>query len=918
MFSFRFGLAFDDRVWPEFSGQQALGDSSGDNEVLPAFGPQKLLAFLEVQCGLQRPGYNPHLRTEQYRQVLAAYLETRPDAFFAASFQADSLATASALLLRRDDLLLAGWDFVAGHEAPERLQTLAALEILLHQDVSLALEPAFADRLGLLMRTLPDRELALGQVWLHEPWNLLPGHLQRLFDLLREKGALLLQMEVETASDGSDLAVFQLFLQKKIKEGKSLFRADGSILLLGARREVAAAEYLARLFAENPHFRPVCLVPEKNRALDNALVHEGQPSLGILSASLARPALQALKLVPAFLWNPVNPYRLLEFLTLPDTPFEPELAGLIASEISRRPGMRGENWNASVFRYLRSLEEAAENDEAQLERAARIRDAYQFWFERRRVPEGRPVARDDVMELYAKLATWAKKQYEETGSSRATLSVLHDQARRLVQLLQALPPKQTQIDALELERLVRTVYEASPIAFRQEEAGHLPFVHQPGAFAGPSTDTLWWNFVRTESGTNFPLWYASEVAFLAAAQVFPETQAIENEQVLWHRKRPILQTTGRLLLVVPDYYDGRPTHPHPLMGDLEACFGKAALERCTLSLEPGTPPERLAEWLRLPQLEAQAPKPLGGPKPYLFVRRKDTLQTRERESYTTLESLFYYPYQWIFQHRLDLRKSSILSVARDNTLMGNLSHRAFQLLFRENRPKWTKPEVEDWVEKNVGNLLEREGSVLLLFGREPERAGFVRTLKRSAWGLLRAIQENGWFFEGSEVPIEGTFADVQIKGFADLVLRNEQGEQAIVDLKWSGTTRYKERLQNEEDLQLVLYSRLIKPDDDSWAHTAYYVLDSCRMLARNNRAFREAEPIRAGIDHVEANQRIWDRMVATYAWRKKQFLEGKIEIRTDATVGELEVLEAEELLRLLELPKGSARFDDYWALVADW
>jgi hypothetical protein len=914
MFSFRFGLSFDDRVWPEFSGS---GDLAAGDDSLPAFGPQKLLGFLEVQCGLQRPALNAHLRTEQYRQALAAHLENCPEAFYAASFRADGLATASTLLDRRDELVLAGWDFSENADAPNRLRTLAQVERCWKEDLRLRLEPSFADRWMAVVRVLPERDFPLGTIWLHEPAELLPDHFARLFGDLAEKGAQIRHLSDPEPQGDSDLAVFQRFLLKKKEDAPCAFRGDGSILMLRAKRETAAAEHLARAFAENPDFRPVCLIPEKNRVLDNALIHEGLPSLGIRSASLARPVQQAIKLVQAFLWQPVNPYRLLEFLTLPETPLDPALAKIIAREISQRPGLLGEDWKKNIEAFFRQRFEEAEGDEAKTRRVEKIRDDYAFWFERPRVPEGALAAREEAFELYARLAAWAKQRVEETGGNSQTVSVLCDQATRLVELLAALPDDHTHLEALELERLVRTVYEASPLVFRDEEARHLPFVHRSGAFAGPSLHTLWWNFVRTDPGTSFPRWYAGEIAYLTALGCPPDTPARESDRLLWNRKRPILHTTGHLLLVVPEYHDGKPAHAHPLMGDLTACFGKQFSEKCSVHLRSDQLADRTLPGgaLRLPENRPLTLRPIEPPPPVLYLDRSELLPPRETESFTSLSALFHYPYRWVFQHRLSLYKSSILSVARDHQLMGNLAHRAFQWLFGENRSRWTQVEIEQWLDGRIGDLLEQEGAVLLLYGREPERAGFVRTLKRAAWTLVNAIQKNGWKVMGTEMPVQGRFADVPVTGYVDLVLYKDSGEKAILDLKWSGKKKYKDIIKNEQDLQLVLYSRLLGGESGYWPHTGYFIIHDGLLFARNNRAFAEAEVPRDELDHVETNRRIWEKMEATFHWRRAQLDNGKIEIRTADTVGALEEMYADELLPLLELPKDNAAYDDYATLV---
>lgn len=95
-------------------------------------GPQKLLHWLEQQLGLSGyPENTDYLRIELYRQSLQQYLGElqNPEACFCyASYQSDRFATAVALLAWRDELLLAGWDFLAAANLPERLLVFSALE----------------------------------------------------------------------------------------------------------------------------------------------------------------------------------------------------------------------------------------------------------------------------------------------------------------------------------------------------------------------------------------------------------------------------------------------------------------------------------------------------------------------------------------------------------------------------------------------------------------------------------------------------------------------------------------------------------------------------------------------------------------------------------------------------------------------
>jgi PAS domain-containing protein len=178
---------------------------------------------------------------------------------------------------------------------------------------------------------------------------------------------------------------------------------------------------------------------------------------------------------------------------------------------------------------------------------------------------------------------------------------------------------------------------------------------------------------------------------------------------------------------------------------------------------------------------------------------------------------------------------------------------------------------------------------------------------------VATINANKWRVHATEKLMEGTFAGFPVKGKADLVLERN-GEMAIIDMKWSGAGRRRDLIKNEADLQLVLYSRLTTPDD-SFAHTAFFIIDEGKFIARNNEAFKDVVGISPDSDFRDTHQRIWDKMQRTFHWRMEQLRNGKIEVRTTATQKRLEALYMDELLDILELPDADAKYDDYRTLI---
>lgn len=891
-----FGLALDDPAHP------LTGQTSGNVLYL---GPHGLLQVLETHLGLSAPPRDiDYLRIEQYRQALRHYLDDQPQAFFAASFAADQFATAAELLARRDELLLAGWDFSAAPAIPPRLACLAAIEAA----VSSSLAPGYADRyVSVAGRLRPDRP-PLTQLHLCEPWELLPAHLVRLFRHWEKTGVPIVFLQDHPTGEINDLGRFQAaLLDREGKRQRAALAGDGSLLLLRGKRETDLAAFLATLLRRNPAFQPACLIADKNRALDNALVQEGLPSQGIPSASLARPTLQVLKLVPVFLWHPVDPFKVLEFVSLSVKPLDDELANRIAIQMAQTPGLQGEGWQRTIGAFFARLEERAQRDPG-LDVDA-VRRQYRFWFERRRYDSAHTAPKEDVIGLYAYLERWARDSYEADNGKNSSLLVLLEQARRIRELLEVLP--ETQLSHLDLERIVRTVYEPAPVEVHRQEKGRLPFVFQPHALIGPVDELIWWNFIQREPAYFFSRWYQTERTYLESRGIRLTGPADENARLTWQRRRPFLQTQDRLLLVMPDFVDGQAVAPHPLLGDLEAYFGDLSPISYYIDRQAGA--EIWHHVFDLPDHREIPMRRLGRPAPFLTLRDGRQLDQRVEETISSLQSLFYYPYQWVFRYKLLLHKSSILSIVADHTLMGNLAHRFFERLLQEDIRHWQRPDVFQWIDRQAADLFEREGAVLLLYGREPDRISFLKQLKFAAWSLIDLIQRNGWTVEATEHPLQGHFLGLPINGRADIVLRRGD-ELAVIDLKWRGSSYRERMIRNEEDLQLVLYAKLLTADQ-RWAHSAYFILNRGRLLARNNLAFREITPITPEADHIEVNQRILDRMQATYRWRMKQISRGRIEVRCTFTCADLENTYREELIDLLEMKQEDAPFDDYRTLI---
>ncbi len=877
---------------------------AGSEGILYA-GPIRFLQIMENALGLGwgKPG-EEYLRIEQYRQLIREELQANPEVFFGASFRADQFATAAELLSRRDELVQAGFDFsMKEGDIPDRLSVLARLK----QQES-GLEAGMADRLDALYRALEHRRHPYDSIDVQEPAHLLPPFWERLFACIEKNGTPVRygQPDYPQQEANTDLGLFQRRIGLSEKGKNITPNADGSLVLLRGRRDTDLAAFLAKWLHGEPKGEVNLLLTEASRSLDNALVREGIPSLGVQSASLARPALQVLKLISVFLWNPLDPFKVLEFVSLALKPLEEELAARIAQHMAQTPGILSDSWFAMLNQYFREMESGSRP--ASSPGMEEIRRQYRFWFERKRYDINETAPKSEALDMYRYLAQWALKAHER-GEGGASLLTLAAQSSRISELLEALP--EDRLTRLDLERIVRTIFEAAPLQLRSREAGSMPYVQQPGAINTPADTLVWWYFGQSEPDFFFSRWSKEERRWLETRGVNLLSPERQNELLVWQRKRPFLLTRKRVILVQPSIAEGKEVQPHPLMGDLEACFHSLEPLVLDIDLYQENPSSLLQN---LPRKDRLSPRRLGEPSPFIEVRAGEALQPRESETFSSLETMLYYPYQWAFRYKLQLKKSAILSIVPNQTLFGNLAHRLFEALFeQEDLLTWTKREVEGFVEAICPDLLAKEGAVFLLYGREPERVQLINRVQYAAWSLVDLLQRNGWQVEASELPLSGTFSDLRIEGRADLVLRRGH-ELAVIDLKWRGGTKRETSIRNEEDLQLVLYSHLLG-NRDEMVHTAYFIMENGRMIARNHAAFKGINAVSPHTDHEEVHNRILQRMEATLKWRMEQLANGRIEVRSAQTQQALERYYKESLLDYLEMRSTDAPYDDYRVLI---
>ena len=95
------------------------------------------------------------------------------------------------------------------------------------------------------------------------------------------------------------------------------------------------------------------VAPNEGERLDGILVAADRPRQGLRESSAFRPALQVLPLALEVLWDPLNFYGLLQFLTHSVCPVPAYARYKLAGKLADKPGIGGKTWS----RVLEKIEE---------------------------------------------------------------------------------------------------------------------------------------------------------------------------------------------------------------------------------------------------------------------------------------------------------------------------------------------------------------------------------------------------------------------------------------------------------------------------------------------------------------------------------------------------------------------------------
>ena len=886
-------------------------------------GPKGFLSILETQCGMPTSLESPTARIIQYLSCLKA--ADNSNRFYSASFVVDQFNVAKTLLAWRDTWYEAGWSGKFSGSVSARLQDLAAVETMAIDKVSLG----YGQRLQLVLSALETQSTQVEEVvLLDDSANFSP-----LWQAVLQQFKLVDQSVSLTGSvHNNDLSVVQNTLKQLLAENSPkdadgsiiktmLLGNDNSFVVLKAKSKALSAqvvsECLAKSASQIKNSAVVILASDEGLQLDDALAVVDLPRLGFERLSPLRPVLQVLPISLELLWAPLNVQALLQFLTHPMGIIPAEIRFQLAKVVASKPGIGSEEWEAKLTDILAK---EGEREDFNQKRFNKLRANLKYWFSTERyLPEqGLPIA--VARKRILRVKQWLAQQTAAINDPAMSVlySVALGQTKELDAALSAF--LDDDVSVIKQEQLSYLVTQLTSTGtsivdrFAESIPNQVPWLfgtQQPASFYQSSDYIIWWDLKADSAPINYP-WSGQERQQLIEQGVLLADLDKALQLMAAQSLKPILAAQERFILVV---HETDQVH-HSLWDQLSSCLDNwqeinledavieglelnvlAPLTTTPVTLQPLTP---LMRWWKLPSNEYLTP--------------------RDEESYSSLEALFYSPYQWILKYKATLKAGTLQSLSDGNTLKGNLVHHLYEEFFKAHSgdvksSQFDEVPVNAWFDARIIQLLAEEGAVLLQRGRMAEKEQFIATTRKSLHALIKQLRAANVMHIQMEFKQETDFWGGKISGSIDMTVLNAEGAEAVIDIKWGGTKYRRESLKENKHVQLVTYAymRHKLSTTKSWSAVAYFVIDKGIMLAQNTNYFPNAWVASNDDAEAESYGVIWEKMHKTYDWRRKQFDQGRIELTVIGT--KPDDVDSNPGEDALEIPKTNDGFNDFKVLM---
>lgn len=874
-----------------------------------------LVCYAEEMLGLHCKDEAFNVRLCRYYKIVRRWLNEHRDNVLHNSFELAHLSTARQMLLWRDELKMAQWDFRYEDETT-RLGALSAIE-------NIECVSGLPDRIIKVVNKLEANKVPAFdnvRIVLNVDRSVLRPLLRRLLDAIERSGANVETVKYVQEKKDNLSDIRNLLLSGK-DEKISLDPQDKSFEVLSFETAYDETEYIAVCQHD---FDATLFINAKSKETDNRLAAQNLPTSGSVITSRSR-ILNLMSLALSLYDDYLQITKLVEWFTAPIHPLPGRFRFQLAEAIARSGGFMNQDCRDIVDKYINGEyaypnEKDRDLSEAELKKVEEKRKLEREERVRLFVPYLTPGYRtgDNAERTLMQLSVWARQRIhslDEDDNHEAIATQLNALADSIEILMLLFSKRDEKFDLSLANEWVRDIPAEITLPQHPARVGAIFTVSKPWDIVSPASSIVWSN-MENEDMPDF------ECEFLLPT----EREMITKNASLWDREHetryrflnsiiPFLFAKDKITLTCADKRGGELIVPHPLITRLkvqvenykEFIHHKDTTHKRTHEVETVDNSINVSE--------------------YKF-RFADRIKLPTRMSATGLETLTVYPFDFLFERILNYQTAGLSSLPELHTTRGNVAHATIEKLFSprdggKSNASEIRTRVNCEYETALQDSLNECGAVFMLPENKLELSNLHYQLRNCIESLLDIIEANSLTVDGCEnhyskfVDLNGTGTagdvDDDLHGYIDMKLTDSIGRHVVFDLKWTRSRSYhKGLLEKNRSTQLAVYSELLSEEDKS-VLTAYFVMPRGRLISCY--PFKGRNVVKVDQENVDD---IMAQLINSFRYRRDQLTSGVIENGEQHPIDDLAYGKDRVTLNLFPLPEGDVpetksenRFSNY-------
>ncbi|MFW6043237.1 MAG: PD-(D/E)XK nuclease family protein [Marinilabiliaceae bacterium] len=857
-----FSPAFDEGVYPLPESRNLL---PGERYV----GCMGLLMLLERELGFSAEYAGNEERALLYKKALEGVLDLQDGVFFYNSFKQDALGVAEKLLAWRDELVMSGFKNTGEPEAlPERLRVLWDVEKLFEQNGFESY--GTADRWQDVLMALPEAEISVEKIVVHEQRTLLHPFFVPLLNVLSEKTDVEESLfDVEPIGE-SNLQRLQRALLKEEKDVTlNPLDRDESLVILKVKDNYVAGDFIADQI-QNGY--DALFFNDDNVAFDNSLISAGLAASGSVNVDSAPQILQLFKLISTGLFAPVNVKNLLSLLQAPYLPFSHYLASRLAEQLTEMPGINNEKWNEIVDGFIEGdhsekrkadLETFLTFNETETNVAGIIRKRY--WALKQWVDQYPHLEMNEVKEE-------EKEQFIYLG--RLCSNLLTELGRF---------SDEEEISERQFSQMLEGIYKPGTFCYFQKQKGSPTVFQSPGVVTQQAPRVCWMNWQNgRQRGVPLDFLSREELAHLSKTGALLYARENLDRFRFFTLLKGILAASDQLVLMIPEVTNGEVSVPHALAGDIDAAVRNIEV----VSLDSA----RMQEWKKFFTKKARehSVEAVDLPRPVNYLESVDAIGKDNKpnhESPSSIEKLIQHPLDYVVEHLANIRGTGIVALPDLFRQKGLVTHGAVEQIVNELKEDPDAVFSDGKVSRILAQNIDRTGLEFRLPENRFELHEMEEQFRKSVRVLLEIIRENKLKVDDAEVFKSDAIGGIgPVVGYIDLLLTDDGGNPVVIDLKWTFKSRkYASKIEEEKDLQLIIYRELMRLETQKAIKTGYFLLNDGKFYTRYD--FKGQGVV--VLEPQSTEDEMLQRVVESVKFRRNELAEGRIEVGEEMPVTNL-------------------------------